>query len=360
MEYLAKDLQPGVTYAIQIRSVSGTDTSEWSPVFHMVTSSDSSTPGNLGPITGTVIGSSFKLTWAPIAANLDGTVIRDFKDYQISIDDGHGNVHNRYQPGPSFLYTIDMNRLDFGEPVATLTFSVVARDTTNNTSQTPSVKTLSNPIPGDVPSLTATTSTGAIILNWEAVTDSDIVGYNVYASPTPSFDPDPSTLVFTGNVLTYTYPTTSTSAVYFLVTAVDVFGQESGSATDADTTSTSYPDSDHDTYTFTYSGPVALLTGTSRLYFDNAATVLSVRASVGTAPTGSSLIVDVLKNGTTLWNVTPANKPAIAISGFTSGAVANMDTTAISAGDYLTLDITQIGSTIPGSDLVVTIRVSNV
>jgi hypothetical protein len=95
------------------------------------------------------------------------------------------------------------------------------------------------------------------------------------------------------------------------------------------------------------------------LYVEQASTILSCRASVGTPPTGTSLIVDVNKNGTTIFT-TQANRPTIAVSGSTSGAVTNMNIATLSAGDYLTVDVDQIGSTVPGADLTVTVTLETV
>jgi hypothetical protein len=95
------------------------------------------------------------------------------------------------------------------------------------------------------------------------------------------------------------------------------------------------------------------------LYVEQASTILSCRASVGTAPTGSSIIADVNKNGTTIFT-TQANRPTIAISGNTSGAVTNMNVSALSAGDYLTVDVDQVGSTVAGADLTITVTLETV
>jgi len=84
-------------------------------------------------------------------------------------------------------------------------------------------------------------------------------------------------------------------------------------------------------------------------------TIKSVRAMVGTVPTGAAIIVDIHKNGTTIFT-TQGNRPTIAISANDSGEVTNMDVTTLAKGDYLTLDIDQIGSTIAGQDLVVTLE----
>lgn len=113
------------------------------------------------------------------------------------------------------------------------------------------------------------------------------------------------------------------------------------------------------TLPYSESGVLTTIVGTMRLYNDtlNTWTILSVRASAGTAPTGASIIVDINKNGTTIFT-TQANRPAIAVSNNTSGKVTNMDVTTVAAGDYLTVDIDQVGSTIAGSDLVIQVEVA--
>jgi hypothetical protein len=78
-----------------------------------------------------------------------------------------------------------------------------------------------------------------------------------------------------------------------------------------------------------------------------------VRIGVGTAPTGASVIVDVKKNGTTIFTTT-GNRPAISAGGF-SGVSGTPDTPSVTTNDYLTVDVSQVGSTVAGSDLTVQI-----
>lgn len=66
-----------------------------------------------------------------------------------------------------------------------------------------------------------------------------------------------------------------------------------------------------------------------------------------TAPTAAALIADVNVDGTSLWASTQANRPTITAAA-TSGTGTAFDTATISAGDVLTLDIDQVGSTIAG------------
>ena len=108
---------------------------------------------------------------------------------------------------------------------------------------------------------------------------------------------------------------------------------------------------------FGFVGPVAVTTGTSRWLLPATATILGVVAAVGTAPTGASLICDVNKNGTTIFT-TQANRPTIAISANATTTMPTPDVTALASGDYLTVDVDQIGSTVAGSDLVVNVYLS--
>lgn len=106
-------------------------------------------------------------------------------------------------------------------------------------------------------------------------------------------------------------------------------------------------------FPYSYTGNVTTVTGTFRLYAERAMTITAVRASVGTAPTGSSLIVDVNKNGTTIFT-TQSNRPTIT-AGTNTATAAAINVASMAIGDYLTIDIDQVGSTTPGANLTVTV-----
>jgi hypothetical protein len=103
-----------------------------------------------------------------------------------------------------------------------------------------------------------------------------------------------------------------------------------------------------------YASEVATGTGTFRLYNDSGVTrvISKVRATAGTAPTGSALTVDVNKGGSTIFT-TQANRPSIAAAGNTITAVP--DITSWENGTYLTADVDAVGSITPGSDLVISV-----
>lgn len=102
---------------------------------------------------------------------------------------------------------------------------------------------------------------------------------------------------------------------------------------------------------FTVPGTLSVGLGRARFFIPGAINLGNVRASVGTAPTGSELIIDVNKNGTTIFT-TQLSRPKI-YPGQTVVSTATPNITAFSAGDFITVDIDQIGSLNPGSDLTV-------
>jgi hypothetical protein len=106
--------------------------------------------------------------------------------------------------------------------------------------------------------------------------------------------------------------------------------------------------------TLTVAGNLSVGVGKARIYNDTGVqlSIRSVRASVGTAPTTQSILIDVNKSGTTIFT-TQGNRPAIAAGSNTSGKVTNMNVTTINDGEYLTVDIDQVGSGTVGADLVV-------
>ena len=82
-------------------------------------------------------------------------------------------------------------------------------------------------------------------------------------------------------------------------------------------------------------------------------TIGKVFLSVGAAPTGSAVIVDVHKNGTTIFT-NQADRPSIAASA-TTGFTTTIDISSFADGDYFEVIVDQYGSTIPGSNLTVQI-----
>jgi len=100
---------------------------------------------------------------------------------------------------------------------------------------------------------------------------------------------------------------------------------------------------------FSLQGNVFVYTGTNRFYFEQAYTLNKIRASVATAPTGSGIVIAVNINGALSSTITiPAG----------SNTATTAPLTALSAGDYATISITSVGSTLPGTNLTVSLSIS--
>jgi hypothetical protein len=105
---------------------------------------------------------------------------------------------------------------------------------------------------------------------------------------------------------------------------------------------------------FSMPGTLTVGVGTIQLPIWRTITIQNVRVRAGTQPTGAAIIVDINKNGTTIFT-TQANRPTIAVS-TSEDAAAVPDVTSYAAGDYVTVDVDQIGSTVAGSDIVIVIE----
>lgn len=104
------------------------------------------------------------------------------------------------------------------------------------------------------------------------------------------------------------------------------------------------------TYTFSLPGQAFVESGRLRLYFPYGGSVIWAMAAVHVAPTGADLIVDLHVNGTTIFT-SPANRPTIP-AGTNVSPVSTVGV-SVPAMSYMTVDIDQVGSTIPGGDVTV-------
>lgn len=101
--------------------------------------------------------------------------------------------------------------------------------------------------------------------------------------------------------------------------------------------------------------PGTLAVGTSqgpRLRSKTDVTFLEAELLVKTAPTGADIIVDINKNGTSLWAVDQDNRPQIK-AGDTEGDTETFDTTDAQEDDVLIPDIDQVGLGTAGEYLTV-------
>lgn len=89
------------------------------------------------------------------------------------------------------------------------------------------------------------------------------------------------------------------------------------------------------------------------------AEILGIYAACHTAPTGAAIIVDINKNGTTVFT-TQGNRTTIAAGSNDSGSEDVPDVVTLASGDYLTMDIDQVGSSVAGAVVSVHVRLARI
>jgi hypothetical protein len=93
--------------------------------------------------------------------------------------------------------------------------------------------------------------------------------------------------------------------------------------------------------------------GVKRYRFPFPAMIMGVSAAVNTPPEGADVVIDVLKNGVSILN---ASKLHISAGTNEAAELTTLVTQAVTTGDYLTVNIVSVGSTVRGADLTVFIR----
>ena len=101
-----------------------------------------------------------------------------------------------------------------------------------------------------------------------------------------------------------------------------------------------------------------LATGTGKVYFrmPYAGTLLAVKATVNTAPTGSTLICDINEAGSTILS-TKLSIDASEKTSTTAAVPAVISDSALADDAEITIDIDQVGSTVAGKGLKVYLKV---
>lgn len=110
---------------------------------------------------------------------------------------------------------------------------------------------------------------------------------------------------------------------------------------------------------FSHGGDLLVKVGTSHVPIVGGTFAIdSVAAMVNTAPTGAAVILDVNRNDVSIYP-TPANRPTIA-PGSRVAAVGQHVAASLTDGDFLSVDIDQVGSGVAGADLVLMVRLRSI
>ncbi|QIN94033.1 minor tail protein [Streptomyces phage Wakanda] len=231
---LLKDLEPGRLHYIQARVNNGLEVSPWSPIFELTTISDTLAPAPCTNLSWTVSGTAFSGTWTGPTTNSDGTPLLDFKDFQVKVFSpaAPSTVVTYYTTAARFDFSFESNLNSFATPRASVTIEVRARDNSGNLSSVVTA-TATNPAPANVTGLIATGITDAVALRWTANSDADLKHYEVRQGTSSG---SVTNLVYTGRATSFVFSTAATTAQYFAVVAVDVFGTSSATAATANAT----------------------------------------------------------------------------------------------------------------------------
>jgi len=101
------------------------------------------------------------------------------------------------------------------------------------------------------------------------------------------------------------------------------------------------------TYTkaYRYSGPLATNQGNLRYYFHQPTVCEQIDVFVDEEPVGAGVVISILKNSVQSQTITlPAGDTSV---------FGTSSTLSFIAGDFITVDITQVGSTSPGTNLYI-------
>lgn len=106
--------------------------------------------------------------------------------------------------------------------------------------------------------------------------------------------------------------------------------------------------------TFFTESDLVISTGVDRRYFFEDSKITHIRASVDTPPSGAPIIVDINVNKTSIF--TEQNDRPTILAGEETTLITLPDGIFVTEGDFLTIDIDQVGDTTPGANLSVQIK----
>lgn len=106
---------------------------------------------------------------------------------------------------------------------------------------------------------------------------------------------------------------------------------------------------------FFRSSVLSVETGASRWYAWQRVHVFNIRASVNTPPQGGSVVLDVRRNGVSLYGSSPELRPTI-LDGQNTTITSLPGEVILEEGDYLSVDIAEVGETNQGADLSIQLR----
>ena len=292
MRIKIENMLPGVEHQIQIRSVSGSNYSEWSKTFTLTPPGDQVAPYPPQNLAVQIDGTSFKASWDEVTQSEDGSAASDLAKYRVYVSDGSTTV-NFDVVGASFDFPFEVNTSAFGSPQGSLDFYVTAIDTTGNESVHSSTVHASNPAPGAPVNIQASGIQDGISLSWDSPSDDDIKGYNVYVGTSAGFTPNSGNLLRFTNTTAVIHSTLNyATEYYYKVFSVDVFNTPSVTSADAG------PASPKSSFAVDVDAPENA-TGLSATLLDERTAKVSWNASANSDNDLAGYIIGYAKSGTT-------------------------------------------------------------
>jgi len=244
MEILLQDLLPGQEYLIQLRAKNQRGVSQWSRAYPITTDSDVIAPNPITALTWEVSGSSFIAEWTKPINDSNGQLLKDFKDFKITLTATAQTVIF-YVVEERFDLTLDRNIGFFGAPKPSVEIKVEVRDNMGNLSSAVT-DTATNAIPPDIVNFNAEPIPKGINLSWNPTVSDDLKQYEVYMSTSGSgFTPGAGNLIYVGTSNQFVYTSANQIVHYFKAREVDLFNQ--GSSTYVSDSATPQGTSDLDT-----------------------------------------------------------------------------------------------------------------
>lgn len=229
---LLRDLTPGTTYKIQLRARDGDSASEWSRLFTLSTTSDTTPPDvPAWAVSSAFItaGDTFVATWQDVDRNLDQN--KDFDHYEVWFSNGTTSYVFR-TTNTSYTLTFAQNKLLWNTPQATVYSQVRSVDQVGNVSAWSSQKSATNAAPSAPGTIGVTALYDSIKVTWSTVTDDDLASYKLQVSTNGTTWSD----IYNGTDTMFIHNTTLfTTDHTFRVYAVDKFGTVSSSPTTSGT-----------------------------------------------------------------------------------------------------------------------------
>lgn len=233
MRILLRDLTPGTNYTLQLRQNDGTNVSDWSRIFELLTTTDTTAPAQVENVTWEVNGSAFIGRWDATTLNADATPCNDLSHYIVRIASPSSGTFDVNTTNNFFDFSFEENTSLFGTPQPDLTITVYAVDIAGNMSVASTSENAVNAAPPDPTNVVAAGIVGGVSILWDVQTIDDLAAYDIFTSTSGAgFTPEPSNHVWSGTSNSYIHETNSLGVVnYFKIRSRDVFGSISNYVT---------------------------------------------------------------------------------------------------------------------------------